>query len=88
MSIFFFSVLAAFAWVVKDCIQAKSITPIVTNWEKYAGCLVCALLYGYLSSLTFFRYISILGVVALAGNSFSTIKTFVLWVYSKIHPKK
>jgi len=71
--------LAAIGWLAKDCIKAKSLAPAKQNWKKYVGCLVAGLIYGILSGLTFFRWLSIVAVIALVANSFDEVLSFVNW---------
>jgi predicted lipid-binding transport protein (Tim44 family) len=73
------ALLAAIGWLVKDCIKAKSLAPVKQNWKKYVGCLVAGLLYGFLSGLTFFRWLAIVAVIALVANSFDEVLTFLNW---------
>jgi hypothetical protein len=87
MSIILISLIAALAWAIKDAIKAKSIQSIISGWPKYAGCFAAGVAYGYLAGWKYFRYLSVVGVIALVGNSFNDVKTFLLWALAKIHGK-
>lgn len=75
------SFLSALAWAIKDCIAAKSISPVKTDWKKYVGCAGAGLVYGFLSGLKFFQQISVIGVIALVGNSFNQFVNAITAVY-------
>ena len=87
MSIILIALFAALAWAVKDAIKVGSVNAILTGWKKYVGCLVAGIAYGYLSNLKFFHYVAVVAVVALVGNSFNDVWTFLTWVKSKFSSK-
>jgi len=82
------SILAAIAWLIKDCIKAKSFLPTIkANWKKYVGCAGAALVYGLLATLKFFQLLSIIAVVYLIGNFFNEVLNFFVAVYGWIKSK-
>jgi len=88
MSPIIISLVGSVGWAIKDAIKAKSPEVVVKNWIKYVTCIVAGLGYGYLGALKFFQDLAILGVVALVGNSFNDVWTFLVWVYSQFKKKQ
>jgi hypothetical protein len=88
MFIYLFIALAAsIALLIKDWVETKDVKVIEANWKKYVGCIVGGVLYGLLSELTFFRWVAVVAVIFLVGNSFHNVLTALNWVISKIRGK-
>jgi hypothetical protein len=78
---------ASVALLVKDWVEFKSASLIESNWKKYVGCIVAGLLYGLLSDLTFFRWVAVVAVIYLVGNSFNNVLNAITWAINKIRGK-
>jgi predicted lipid-binding transport protein (Tim44 family) len=81
------ALVASVALLIKDWVETKDIKAVESNWKKYVGCLVGGLLYGLLSELSFFRWIAVIAVIYLIGNSFHNVLNVLNWLYTKIRGK-
>jgi len=84
---FFISLASAIALLIKDWVETKDPNVIESNWKKYVGCLVGGLSFGLLSELSFFRWIAVVAVIYLIGNSFHNVLNVLNWLYAKIRGK-
>jgi len=84
---FLIALAASIGWLIKDKIHQGNDFDIRGTWKKYVGCLIGGLLYGLLSGWHFFHSVALIGVIALIGNSFSDVLTFLNWVWAKLHGK-
>jgi len=88
MNIFFICFIASVALFIKDWIEAKDFSKVKDNWKKYVGCIVCGLIYGYLSGWKYFNWLSILAIIYLTGNFFNNVLNALNWVLKKFGSKK
>jgi len=87
LTYFLIALAASIGMLVIDWLHAGKSFTVLTNWKKYVGCLIGGLIYGLLSGLPFFRWIGVVGVIFLVGNSFSAVLVILNWVLQKLGTK-
>lgn len=81
------SVIVVALFAANDYFRNQKTFDISKSWAKYAVGLASGFLYSWLTSLSFFKYIEIAGVVAItilfAGNLISTVWGWVTGIFKK-----